>query len=260
MTPIQIALLIGFGVGALVVLASFIQQVEDKKKAKKMRIMHLRTSIRRCSHLLDNIPSHFMTTELHQVLSRYLEFQCKASLELEENNTIKKQLDDIQASKKKNYEPEPHPEGSVTLFATPHLALRAKAIVKELAQFLKSIKGHGEVSSTVCDRLIEDTKVSYQRADIDYELHEILAAEPHQNVKMTVSMLRNIFGRLGKINVDHVVDRQLYEVRSHLHKLARELDENEPSKADENEQASSDQDSPEPSKDPQPPVPPELNL
>ncbi|MGB0662758.1 MAG: hypothetical protein ACPGMR_03105 [Pontibacterium sp.] len=250
MAPIQIALLIGFGVGVLVILASIIQQMEDKKKATKMRIMHLRTSIRRCSHLLDNIPSHFMSTELHQVLSRYLEFQCKASLELEDNAAIKKQLDDIQASKKKSYEPEPHPEGSITLFATPHLALRAKAIIKELAQFLNSIKGHGEVSSTVCNRLIDDTKVSYQRADIDYELHEVLAAEPHQSIKMTVGMLRNIFGRLGKVNVDHVVDRQLYEVRSHLHQLVQELDELE-----EQKKASKDLDEAETSKDNAPPPP-----
>lgn len=58
MSPTYIALIILFGVAIMAGIAFAVQDYENKKREKNLRLLTLKTAIRRATHLLESFPPY----------------------------------------------------------------------------------------------------------------------------------------------------------------------------------------------------------
>ena len=149
MSPLKIALFILLGVGLMAVLGVVIQDHENKKRERKLKLMRLHNAIRRASHLLENLPQLLITNDLRAMLKAYLVSRWDAVLEMEPNQNNRDQKSAILQHLQSLPEAVPHPEGQMTLFQNREEAGRALAIVKELGQFIADIQQQGYILSLI---------------------------------------------------------------------------------------------------------------
>lgn len=224
MSPTNIALLILAGVGIMAAAAYFIQMYENRKKEQQLRLMHLQAVIRRAHHLLANYPPLLQNPEIIKFLTLYLSQRCKAALELEASENLEKILTETQDRSESPMEAPAHPEGSLTLFRTPNEAQRARAIIKEFVKFLKEIEAKGEISSAASSTMIQHAKHGFERTEIDLELQEATVTEEINDGKRSFNTYKKCFIHLSDLNKNHILDRQLFELRNRMNRLAEHIE------------------------------------
>lgn len=224
MSPLKIALFILLGVGLMAVLGVLIQDHENRKRERKLKLMRLKNAIRRASHLLENLPQLLITPDLRAMLKAYLVSRWDAVLQLEPSQINRDQKTAILQHLDALPEAVPHPEGQITLFQNRDESGRALAIVRELGQFIADIQQQGNLSKEVADRLMLQAKRSYKRLEVDVELLMALELEQHQGPEVVIHQYRNCYSKLQNLNHDHFLDRQLFEIRNHLEHLSVQIE------------------------------------
>lgn len=225
MSPTFIGLLILLGVGVMAGIAFAAQDFENKKRAKNLRLIQLKTAIRRAEHLFSSLPPLLMTTDVRALLVKYLEVRWTTVVELEPSEQNKQQQAAFQAAAATMPEAVSHPTGSMTVFPTQDDAARALGIVKELAQFITELQSKGEVKGDVADKLMREAKRSYARIEVDMDLMNAVETEHQQGPEVVIHHYRSCFSKLDRLNIDQSLDRQLYEIRTHLSQLAEKIDQ-----------------------------------
>lgn len=225
MSPTNIGLLILGGIGIMSVTAYIIQMYENRKKARQLRLMHLQSAIRRAHHLLSNYPPLLQSPDIIKFLTLYLSQRCQAALELEESETMSKVLNEANERAQSSLETPAHPEGSITLFDSPNGAQRARAIIKEFVKFLKEIEAKGEISSTVSQPMIQQAKNCFERTEVDLELLEAMSTEEVNDGKRSFNTYKKCFIRLSDLNRNHILDRQLFELRNRMTTIAAYIEQ-----------------------------------
>lgn len=235
MSPTYIALIILFGVALMAGIAFVIQDIENKKRERNLRLISLKTGIRRASHLLESYPPILMSSDIHNLLCQYLSARWTAIIELDPSEHNQQQHAKFQSEAATLPDAVAHPVGSMTVFKNQSDAVRAMAIVKEFAQFIAEIKGKGEINSDVADRLIKDAKQTYARIEVDIDLMGALETEQARGPEVVIHHYRSCFSKLQNLNHNQVLDRQLYEIRTHLNQLAESIDKAAEEKIKEDE-------------------------
>lgn len=225
MSPTYIALIILLGVGLMAGIGFVIQDLENKKKAKSLKLIGLKTAIRRSSHLFESFPPALITTEIRTLLCKYIEARWAAVVELEPSDANKQQYSAFQAEAATLQEPVSHPAGSVTVFSSQTEAARAMGIIKEFAQFLAELGNKGEINSDLAERMTKDAKRLYLRVEIDIDLMNAIETEAAQGAEVVIHQYRSCFSKLQHLNHNQILDRQLYEIRTHLTTLAEQIDQ-----------------------------------
>lgn len=225
MSPTYIALIILFGVAIMAGVAFAVQDYENKKREKNLRLLTLKTAIRRATHLLEAFPPLIITNEIHSLLCQYLTARWNAIVELEPNETNKAQQSSFQAQASMVPESVNHPAGSMTVFSNSVEASRALGVVKEFAGFIAEIKNKGDINSDLADRLTMDAKRIYMRIEIDIDIMNALETEEHQGPEVVIHYYRSCFKKLQNLNINQALDRQLYEIRTHITQLAEKIDQ-----------------------------------
>lgn len=225
MSPTSIGLLILLGVALMAGIGFAVQDIENKKRARKLRLIQLKTAIRRADHLFGSLPPLLMTPDVRTLLVKYLEARWKAVVELEPTETHKQQQAAFQGIVAATPEAVGHPSGSMTVFRNTDEATRALAVIKELAQFVAQLQSKGEVKGSIAEKLMKEAKRSYGRIEVDIDLMTIQETEAHQRPEVIVHQYRNCFSKLEKYNTDQTLDRQLYEIRTHISQLEEEVEQ-----------------------------------
>ncbi|MCP4611784.1 MAG: hypothetical protein GY845_24005 [Planctomycetes bacterium] len=225
MSPTYIALIILFGVAIMAGIAFAVQDFENKKREKNLRLITLKTAIRRATHLLEAFPPILMTNEIHALLCKYLSVRWSAAVDLEPSETNKQQHAAFQALAANVPDAVSHPTGSLSVFTNSVEAARALGVIKEFAGFVAEIKNKGDIGADVADRLTKDAKRIYMRVEIDMDLINALETEETQGPDVVIHYYRSCFTKLQNLNHNQALDRQLYEIRTHITQLAEQIDQ-----------------------------------
>lgn len=236
MSPTYIALIILFGVALMAGIAFVIQDIENKKRERNLRLISLKTGIRRASHLFESFPPILMSTEIRTLLCKYLEARWNAVVELDPSDNNKQQKNAFQAQASMLPDAISHPSGSMTVFSGETEAARALGIIKEFAQFIAEIKNKGEINSDTADNLTKDAKRTFARIEVDLDLMSALETEQIRGPEVVIHHYRSCFSKLQNLNHNQALDRQLYEIRTHLTTLAEKIDAEAEAKKIEQEQ------------------------
>lgn len=222
MTPTQIGLIIIVGVVIMALFAYVAQNIENTRRERQLKIMELKFSIRRAQHLLSSFPDLFLTTDIKQLLIRYLKHKWEQILELEDLPEHKRQLEKLHEIEKQAIQPPVHPEGSLTAFADAGSAAQAQGVLKEFLKFLIDAQQKGEISKTVEQQFEKRAKRAYKRIACDLSIFEGLAIEAMNGGSAALPKLRTCFINLDTLNHDHSMDRQVYELRTYVDRLTAE--------------------------------------
>lgn len=240
MSPTHIGLLILLGVAVMAGIGFAVQDIENKKRERNLRLITLKTAIRRASHLFEAFPPILQTAEIRTLLVKYLEVRWNAVVELDNSESNRQQQAAFQTMAADIQEAIGHPAGSLTVFSTQTEAARALGVIKEFAQFVSEIKNKGEISADAADNLTRVAKQLYARVEVDSDLMNAIETEQHQGPEVVVHQYRSCFSKLQHLNQNQELDRQLYEIRTHLSNLAEQIDQANEAKriAEEQEQDS----------------------
>lgn len=233
MSPTYIALIILFGVALMAGIAFVIQDIENKKRERNLRLISLKTGIRRASHLLESYPPLLMSTDIHTLLCKYLGARWSAIIELDPSENNQQQQAKFQSEAAALPDAVSHPAGSMTAFNNQTDAVRAMGIIKEFAQFIAEIKSKGEINGDLADKLTKSAKQTYARIEVDIDLMNAIEIEEVRGPDVVIHHYRNCFSKLQKLNHNQTLDRQLYEIRTHLSQLAESIDKAEEEKLKE---------------------------
>lgn len=240
MSPTYIALVILLGVAVMAGIAFAVQDYENKKREKNLKLIGLRTAIRRASHLLESFPPILITNEIRTILCKYLEVRWNAIVELDNSETNRQQQAAFQSMASIVADPTSHPAGSMTVFSSSTEAARALGVIKEFAQFIAETKNKGEIKGDIAESLTKEAKIIYARVEVDIDLMSAIETEQQRGPEVVVHHYRSCFSKLQNLNINQNLDRQLYEIRTHLTQLAEQIDQSNEEKriAKEQEQDS----------------------
>ncbi len=240
MSPTYIAVIILLGVAVLAGIGLIAQDIENKKRERNLKLIALKTAIRRASHLFESFPPILLSSDIKNLLYKYLEVRWNAVIELENSESNRQQQTAFQAMAASTQEAILHPAGSLTIFSSSNEASRALGIIKEFAQFIADIKNKGEINAATAEHLTKEAKRLYVRVEVDFDLMNAVETEKSQGPEVVIHQYRNCFNKLQDLNFNQILDRQLYEIRTHMTQLAEEIDQRNEEKriAEEKEQES----------------------
>lgn len=238
MSPTQTGILILVGVALLAAVAFIAQSIENRKRAISLYLMQMKTSCRRAEHLLKNFPPIFLTPDIRNLLLKYLEQKYGQIIELEPESKCIPMLEEVKSQMDTPHEPTPHPEGSITLFKDSDSQLIARAILREFLKFIHEIKNSGELNASNAKFYLNEASRCHARLEYDLELMKARELELTRGANVAIYYYRNIFKGIQKLNGDQTLDRQLYELRTYMSRLAREVEGGDDLSSNEDETAS----------------------
>ena len=225
MSPTYIALIILFGVAIMAGVAFVIQDLENKKRERNLRLLTLKTAIRRATHLLDSFPPILVTNEIHTLLCKYISVRLDAIVELDPSPANKNLQSEFHARASSVPEVLNHPAGSMSVFQNSVEANRALGVVKEFAGFVAEIGNKKDIRPDQAEHLTKEAKRLYLRIEIDIDLIQAKEIEETQSAEVVVHYYRSCFKKLQSLNINQALDRQLYEIRTHITQLAEQIDQ-----------------------------------
>lgn len=160
-----------------------------------------------------------------------------AVVELEPSETNKTQQSTFQARAASIPEAMNHPAGSMSVFTNSVEANRALGVVKEFAGFVSEIASKGDIRAEQAEHLTKEAKRIYMRIEIDIDLIKALETEETQAAEVVIHYYRSCFKKLQNLNINQALDRQLYEIRTHLTQLAEQIDQHQEEKLQAEEAA-----------------------
>ncbi len=209
----------------MAMIAFVIQSVENQRRERRMRLLLLKDQVRRASHLLYTLPEHYITQEIRDLLVKYLQQRWKGVLELENSPDNRQKLSELEEFAEQPLPVVEHPAGSMTLHTDRSHAERTAALLRELFQFLSELKAGGMLSGLQASEVIYQVKEAYTRTHIDVELMEAIEVEMGRGAAAALPRYRSAAAKLQSLNQTQQLDRQLYELGTHIDELQAQVAE-----------------------------------
>ncbi|GAA0789178.1 hypothetical protein [Marinobacterium sediminicola] len=225
MSPTQTGLIIVAVIVVMAMIAFTIQTVENQRRERRMRLLLLKDQVRRATHLLHTLPEHYITREIRDVLVRYAQQRWKSILELESSNDNRQKLNELNEFASLPLPVVEHPAGSMTLHTDRSHAERTASLLRELFQFLSELKASGLLSGVHASEVIYQVKEAYTRTRIDVELMDAIEVEAGRGAAAALPRFRTACSKLQSLNQTQQLDRQLYELGTHMEKLQIQVEE-----------------------------------
>ncbi len=219
MTPTETGLLIIAVVAVMAMIAFTIQNIETQRRERRMRLLMLKDQIRRADHLLRTLPEHYITPEIRDLLVHYLIQRWKLVLELENTGENQKCIQELEALRGKALPIVEHPAGSMTLHTDRNHAERTASLLRELFQFLGELKKQGAVRAADIDSTIYQVKEAYTRTRVDVEIMDAQETEQARGAGPALPRFRTVMLKLQGLNGTQQLDRQMYELGTHIDEL-----------------------------------------
>lgn len=230
MNPTYMAVVILLSIAVMAGVALAVQDSENKKRAKQLKLMGLKSAIRKASHLLEAFPPVLLSTDARGFLCKYLEVRWSKIVELEATQENIQQQQEFIALVADIPEVVGHPEGSMTVFNNRTDAIHALGVVKEFGQFIAEIHAKSEIIDDVAERFIKEAKILYSRTEVDLDLINAIETEQNHSPDVVIHQYRSCFSKLQNLNLNQTLDWQIYEIRAHLTLLAERMEKDNEAK------------------------------
>ncbi len=146
MTPTEIGLIV-ITVVALIIVGSLVMQgIENQRRERRLRILALKDQIRRADHLLNSLPPEVSSSAILSLLIKYLVGHWRELGELDSTTNAAGQIARL-TEQAKNAKIKPAAASGLTLFPTKEQARNARAVMREVAQFLSDLQKLGRYPS-----------------------------------------------------------------------------------------------------------------
>lgn len=219
MTPTETGLLIIAVVVVMAAIAFTIQSIENERRERRMRLLVLKDQVRRADHLLRTLPEHYITREIRDLLVQYLRQRWKLTLELERTEENRQGLQEIEELGSQSLPVVEHPSGSMTLHTDRNHAERTASLLRELFQFLSELKQQGGVRASDVEEVVHQVKEAYTRTRIDVEIMDAIETELARGAAPALPRFRTAMAKLQGFNSSQQLDKQVYEISTHIDEL-----------------------------------------
>jgi len=221
-SPTQTGLLILAAVLLLAVAAYIAQQVENRRQARRLQVMALKDRIRRASYLLDNLPAQFQTPEIRQVVGSTINHLLDRLQKLDRKAEYRQQQEALQQQLAQPTAIPPFPAGSLSLMQDRDSARRARAMLRELGQFIKQQHENGELSLEAASTTMRQVKSGYHRVTCDLAILDALQIESSRGPQVAVHQYRSCLSKLRAIRGQQT-EPQIRNLQAHLAQVEQQL-------------------------------------
>lgn len=225
MSPTQIGMLILGGILVMAITAYIIQSIEAQRRQRRMKLLALRDQIRRADHLLGSLPSFYVTPDIRAVLIKYMELRWRQVVELDANPTYRKEMEKLAQQASEPFEPGHYPAGSLTYCSDRDTGRRARALLRELAQFLIDLQKQQLFSQQTLNEMIRHIKQSYSRITIELELMDAQMTEEISGPQVALHTYRSAMTKLQSFNNAYQIDAQIFALTRKIEECERVAEE-----------------------------------
>ena len=198
MTPTQIGLLILAVVGVIIVGSLVMQGIENQRRERRLRILTLKDQIRRADHLLNSIPMELRSQAADRLLLKYLIDHWRELGHLDPTAQSENQIARL-TEMAKQPPTKPMAANGLTLFPNKQQASNAKAVMRELAQFMADLQKLGRFQPQQLQPIINQVKIGYNRANLDVQLFQAQETEQSRGPSVAIHQYRSCSQALDKL-------------------------------------------------------------
>ncbi|WP_225307577.1 kinetochore Spc7 family protein [Nitrincola iocasae] len=225
MTPTETAAIILTGVFFMAMVAIAIQTAENQRRERQMQLLAVRNQIRGTEHLLDSLPAEFQTVELKRLLISYLRSLWHSASKLDRSTGHQQALQKLDERDKEPFSPPAFPKDQITLFHDRNTAQRNRALIRETAQLINSLKQQSAINTQTCQVQLQQLKNAYVRCNCDLLLQDAQQALSDRGAQVAVHKFRSAQKQLQRLNTKHELDTQVFNLNQLLEQLNEQVNQ-----------------------------------
>ncbi|MCJ8300780.1 MAG: hypothetical protein MJK13_17860 [Pseudomonadales bacterium] len=228
----------------IVVLGSIaytIQTIEERKRARKLLIMALKSQIRNSLNIYQGLPDVFMTAELHDFISRFIISKMTRLLTIDDSEQTKRALSNFREKANSRDITLQHPEGSMTIYQDEGQVHHALSQLKEITRWLAELSKSNQISEFSFNELGWQTKDFYDRVSCDIEILEAMDTEKVHGQKAGFHKFSIALKSLNNLNQSEALDSQIFAIHRHMEILKNAVLEQEQEAAEALSKATEDE-------------------
>jgi hypothetical protein len=219
----ETALLVISIVAVLGCIAYAIQSIEERKRARKIKIMKLKGQIQNALGIYKSVPDFFMSAELHDFMRQFLLRKWRelhTVLKTEESTRACKNFQERAKNRVVNSTPT---QGSMTVYEEEGQVYHALGILKETQEWLADLSQKKQISEHAYNELGWQTKDAFERVSCDIQVLEAMETEKLHGEKAGFHKFKSALKSLNSINQSESLDSQIFSIHKHMEKLKDEI-------------------------------------
>ncbi|EPJ43543.1 MAG: hypothetical protein OFPI_42390 [Osedax symbiont Rs2] len=220
----------------IVVLGSIaytIQTIEERKRARKLLIMSLKSQIRNSVNIYQGLPDVFMTAELHEFISRFIISKMSRLLSIDDTEESRRSLSNFREKANNRDISLQHPEGSMSIYQDEGQVHHALGQLKEITRWLGELSKSRQISEFSFNELGWQTKDFYDRVSCDIEILDAIDTQKVHGEKAAFHKFSIAVKSLNNLNQSEALDSQIFAIHRHMEILKNAVLEQEQEAAEE---------------------------
>lgn len=209
-------------IAIIVVLGSIaytIQSIEERKRARKLKVLTLKGKIRNAMNIYKGIPDDFMTTELHDFLRKYINSKFQKLHAIDTTQDSQRAFNAFQERTKNRVLKYRTATGSMTVFKDEGQVYHALGKFKELSKWLADLKKDKQIAEATFNELSWQSKDFYDHVSCDIEVLKAIETEKLHGEKAGYHKYNIALKSLGQLNQSEVLDSQIFTIHNHVETL-----------------------------------------
>ena len=214
--------------GIIVVLGSIaytIQTIEERKRARKLLIMSLKSQIRNALNIYKGVPDIFMSAELHAFMNRYIVAKWQRLHEINITDDSQRSLNTFQERCKTRELSMQPPTGSMSIYQDEGQVYHALAQLKSTSQWLAELSKSKNISEAEFNELGWVVKDSFDRVSCDIQILEAMETQRIAGEKAGFHKFNIALKALKELNQSEALDSQIFSIHNHMEQLKHHYEE-----------------------------------
>lgn len=210
--------------GILISVAIIIQNIENQRQQKRLRIKSIQNNIRNIEQLYATLPNRLIPEQLNHLVSQFLSSQWKRLLVLDNSSPLQKAAQKSLQKASSFSADSSYPSGSLTLLSSKNEAQKTALTARELCQWLQTLK-KSSIPAQIISDLLTHLQYCHTQANIDCMIFDAIECEHTKGTRVSTHQYKNCLNSLNNMHYSQKYDRQVFELSSHIEALSNHPDE-----------------------------------
>jgi hypothetical protein len=206
-------------------IAYTIQTIEERKRARKLLVMSLKSQIRNALNIYKGIPENFMTTELHDFISKFINAKWKRLHGIVVTKDSQTSYNNFQEQIKNKATNLQHSESSMSIYQEEGQVYHALAQLKATTRWLSEIFKSKQISESAFNELGWQIKDFYDRVSCDVQILEAIETQRLHGEKAGFHKFNIALKSLNNLNQSESLDGQIFILHKHMATLRNTIKE-----------------------------------